>query len=262
MSLPFDNPGYVGADYLARVAQATAPVKSLSYERMRVSEGMRVLDVGCGPATDTLALAERVGPTGSVVGVDHDAAMVADAERRAASAGLAGRVSHRAGDAQALPFDEAVFDAARCERLFLHLADPGAAMRELARVVRPGGRVVAVDTDFGTLSIDCSDPQLERRLARAMARDALLNGFSGRRLFGQMRRAGLSEVHAEAVPFVVTSYPFARDTLRFGLMEGAALRTGAVTEREVAGWREELAAADSFYCSVSVVVATGTRLGR
>lgn len=190
---PLENPGYVDAGYLELLARTMAELKTLSYDRMRAAPGMRVLDVGCGPATDTLALAERVGPAGSVAGVDYDAEMVAEAERRAAAAGVAERVSHRVGAAQALPFGDGEFDAARCERLFQHLPDPDAAAREMARVVRPGGRVVAVDTDFGTLSIDSANPGRERRVVEALARDSLLNGYSGRRLFGQLRRAGLEE---------------------------------------------------------------------
>lgn len=260
--LPLENPGYVDTAYLALVARATAKLKALSYDRMRAAPGMRVLDVGCGPATDTLALAERVGPAGTVAGVDYDAAMVAEAERRASMAGLAARVSHRVGDAQALPFGDGVFDAARCERLLQHLPDAGAAVREMARVVKPGGRVVAVDTDYGTLAIDAAEVETERRLVEGMARDALLNGFSGRRLFGQMRRAGLEHVQVEAIPFVATSYSLARAALRFDILEDTALRTGAVSGAEIAAWRGGLEAADAagcFFCSVNIVVATGAR---
>jgi SAM-dependent methyltransferase len=261
--LPLENPGYVDAGYLELLARTMAELKTLSYDRMRIVPGMRVLDVGCGPATDTLALTERVGPDGSVVGVDYDPEMVAEAGRRAAAAGVAERVSHRVGDAQALPFGDGEFDAARCERLFQHLPDSDAAAREMARVVRPGGRVVAVDTDFGTLSIDSAHPERERRVVEALARDSLLNGYSGRRLFGQLRHAGLEEVRVEAIPFVTHSYAFARTALRLEQIDHALLRDGG--EAEMASWRSEMEerdAAGSFYASVNVVVASGTRGGR
>jgi SAM-dependent methyltransferase len=257
--LPLENPGYVDPEYLAIVGQALAGLKTLSYDRMHAGPGMRVLDVGCGPATDTLALAERVGPAGFVVGVDYDPEMVAEAERRAAGFKC---VWHRVGDAQALPFEDDEFDAARCERLFQHLPDPDAAVREMMRVVRPGGRVVAVDTDFGTLSIDSAHPARERRVVEALARDSLLNGYSGRRLFGQLRRAGLREVQVEAIPFVIHSYAFARTALR---LEQVELMRRGEGEAEMEGWRAEMEAADaagSFFASVNVVVACGTKGAR
>jgi SAM-dependent methyltransferase len=261
--LPLENPGYVDAGYLELVARTMAELKALSYDRMRAAPGMRVLDVGCGPATDTLALAARVAPDGFVVGVDYDPGMVAEAERRAAAAGIAAHVSHRVGDAQALPFGDGDFHAARCERLFQHLPDPDAAARELVRVVRPGGRVVAVDTDFGTLSIDSAHPRRERRVVEALARDTLLNGYSGRRLFGQLRRAGLCDVQVEAIPVVTHSYAFARTALRLDQVETAVLHEGG--EAELAAWRAEMEEADAagaFFASVNVVVASGTRRAR
>lgn len=259
---PQDNPGYVDPAYLGVVARATEALKALTYDRMGARPGRRVLDVGCGPGTDTLPLAERVGPEGRVEGVDYDPAMVAEAERRAAGAGLAGRVRHRVGDAAALPFGDAEFDAVRCERLLQHLPDPGAALAEMVRVTRPGGRVVAVDTDFATLSFDAADVARERRVAGLMAGHVVLNGCSGRRLFGQMVRAGLEEVVAEAVPFTVTRFPVAFAALRLDKMEAAARRTGAVSEAELAGWRAEMEAADAagtFFASVSLMVVSGTR---
>lgn len=74
-----------------------------------------------------------------------------------ADEGLAGCVRLVEGDATALPFDDDMFDAARCERVLMHLDDPTAALREMARVVRPGGRVVATEPDWAGLVIDHPD---------------------------------------------------------------------------------------------------------
>src|SRR5436305_2099326 len=112
--------GYVDPGYLDEAARLVAGGKRLSYDRMRLSPGAVVLDVGCGPGTDTIPLAELVGVRGRVYGIDHDAGMVAEAQRRAEEAGVGERTEHAQGDAYALPFDEAKFDAVRSERLFLH----------------------------------------------------------------------------------------------------------------------------------------------
>src|SRR5215472_4723775 len=116
--------GYVDADYLDLAARVMQPLKRRTYELMQLKPGQRILDLGCGPGIDTVALAESVGPAGEVHGVDHDAAMVTEANRRAEAAGLAARVSHRQADASALPWSDGFFDASRSERVFQHLLEP------------------------------------------------------------------------------------------------------------------------------------------
>lgn len=96
-----------------------------------------VLDSGCGTGAFAVAIAGRVS---SVVGVDTDEASLA-VGRRASPA----NVTLSTGDAAALPFGDASFDLAGCFRVLHHVPDPGRVVAELARVVRPGGRVLLVD---------------------------------------------------------------------------------------------------------------------
>lgn len=253
--------GYVDPAYLDAAARLVADGKRLSHLRMRIAPGHAVLDVGCGPGTDTLTLAELVGPEGRVEGIDHDAAMVAEADLRAADAGRSARVRHRQGDAYALPFADAEFDAARSERLFLHLDDPGRAVAEMVRVVRPGGRVVVMDTDWGTRSVDTPEVELERRIARVLP-GTLANGYSGRRLHGLMREAGVQELEIDLVPLCVTDYELWRLLSRMEMAFEVALRDGVMTEDEArrldASFREK-DAAGTFFASTTVVMVSGTR---
>jgi SAM-dependent methyltransferase len=257
-----DSPGYVDPAYLDAAARLASGGKRLSYERMQVAAGASVLDVGCGPATDTLTLAAIVGPRGNVAGVDQDAAMVEEADRRAAAAGLGDRVEHRPGDATALPFPEGRFDAVRSERLFMHLADPEGALCEMVRVARPGGRIVVMDTDWGTRSVDTPETELERRMARVLAELCLVNGYSGRRLFGMMTRAGLTDLAVDVVPLHVTDYGLWRLLSRLDTAGEAAVRAGAMTADEVArldaSWRA-LGEAGTFFALTNMVMVTGVK---
>lgn len=254
--------GYVPPSYLDAAAALVAEGKARSRAAMALAPGGAALDVGCGAGADTIALAEIVGPSGRVVGVDHDEGMLAEADRRAEAAGVSAWTEHRRADALALPFADGAFDAARSERLFQHLARPEAALAEMARVTRPGGRVVVMDTDWGSRSVDvpAGEVELERRMARVLTERCLANGYSGRRLWGLFHRAGLRDVRAETVPTVVTSYGLWRLLSRLEMAEGEALRAGVLSPDEVRRLDDALRAADEageFFALTTLVLCTG-----
>jgi demethylmenaquinone methyltransferase/2-methoxy-6-polyprenyl-1,4-benzoquinol methylase len=102
-----------------------------------------VLDVACGTGSIAAELVRRSGCT--VVGLDRSEEMLAEARRSLAAAGLVGRVRLELGDAQRLAFEDASFDHVTGGYLLRYVDDPGATIAELARVLRPGGRLALVD---------------------------------------------------------------------------------------------------------------------
>jgi demethylmenaquinone methyltransferase/2-methoxy-6-polyprenyl-1,4-benzoquinol methylase len=105
--------------------------------------GQRILDAACGTGLVTLALARRGC---AVVGLDQNEAMLEAAQSRLAHAGgLGGRVTFVVGQAEQLPFDDGEFDALSFTYLLRYVDDRSATMRELARVVKPGGRLGMVE---------------------------------------------------------------------------------------------------------------------
>jgi len=113
-------------------------------EAASVPAGGLVLDVGTGTGDLALDVA-RLTPAGHVVGLDYTAPMLARAPRKAARRGLAGRTSWARGDGQRLPFPDDAFDAVTSAFVLRNFADLGGAYAEMARVVRPGRRVVALE---------------------------------------------------------------------------------------------------------------------
>jgi demethylmenaquinone methyltransferase/2-methoxy-6-polyprenyl-1,4-benzoquinol methylase len=107
------------------------------------SAGQRLLDVATGTGKLALSAAERVGPSGRVVGLDPSGEMLARARR--AGARHAERVTWVQADAQALPFADATFDAVTIAFGLRNLPDVGAGLREMARVTARGGRVVVLE---------------------------------------------------------------------------------------------------------------------
>jgi ubiquinone/menaquinone biosynthesis C-methylase UbiE len=179
---PANNPGTISASTLDRLAQLTDRLKDSIASLLELAPGNRVLDVGCGPGIDTLAMSYRVCPGGQVVGIDYDAAMIDEARRRTQQASRTGSVRYDTADAAALPFPNQSFDACRCERVLQHALDAPAIMSEIVRVTKPGGRVVVADTDWATLSIDAPDAAVERAFVRFIG-DSLCNGYAGRQLW-------------------------------------------------------------------------------
>jgi SAM-dependent methyltransferase len=104
-----------------------------------VRPGRRVLELACGPGGLGLAAAERVGPEGHVVLSDVAAEMVAIAARRAGERGLI-NVSARVLDLERIEERDASYDAVLCREGLMFAVEPGRAAREIARVLRPGGR--------------------------------------------------------------------------------------------------------------------------
>ena len=107
-----------------------------------LSPGGSALDVACGTGKLTRALAEAVGPTGRVVGLDLAPAMLEEARR---ACGELANVEFVAGNALALPFEAGTFDAATIAFGLRNLSSFGGGFAEMARVVRPGGRVVCLE---------------------------------------------------------------------------------------------------------------------
>ena len=109
-------------------------------ERLRLVPGERVLDVCCGSGASAIPAAKTVGPTGSVVGVDLAENLLALARSKASERGLT-NIEFRVGDMTQLPFDEGTFDVVVCVFGIFFAPDMHAALRELKRVLRGGGKL-------------------------------------------------------------------------------------------------------------------------
>ena len=157
--------GYVDAGYLATATKLLREFKQRTYSLMQILPGHRVLDAGRGPGTDTIPLTQLVGPSGQVIGVDNDGAMIAEANRRAEDAGVRAWAQHRRADASSLPFESDYFDSCRSERLFQHLPHP----------------------------------ELARRLARFRTERLFQNGYAGRQLYRLFKIQKLTNISVEMV---------------------------------------------------------------
>ena len=204
-----------------------------------VAEGDRVLDVGCGSGVVTREIARRVGPSGCAVGVDPSPALLAIARDLAEVEGLGNRVELHEGSALALPFADGAFDVAIAVTALSHTPGAEGAIPEMARVVRPGGRIGVFDLDTDMTSVTHPDRTLTRRIIAAASDANAVDGWLSRRLPLLFVRAGLQHVRVRGF------FPLDMDPRGFyaGLAERAAdsaLKVGAITESECRDWLEAL----------------------
>lgn len=245
--------------FLDGFQRSLAPMIECGIDLLDLDAGASVLDVGCGHGAVFDRLAARLGRDGRIVGIDASRTLLAEARRRCESAALG--VELHEGDAQRLPFADATFDAARADRLLIFLNDPAAALAEMVRVTRPGGRIVVTESDLGSAVVDAPDTELTRTLL-ATAAEAVPGGWIGRRLKRLFAQSGLHGIEVRI--FNAPSTNLGEWTRRMGIGPAAerAVALGRADALAVDAWRTELQARDAagrFFAVTSFFMASATR---
>jgi ubiquinone/menaquinone biosynthesis C-methylase UbiE len=233
--------------------------KRRTYELLALSPGEHVLDVGCGAGDDVRALAEIVGTTGLAVGIDSSETMLNAARQRSANGPFP--VQFLVGDATHLEFVDASFDGCRADRVLQHLTDPPVAVAEMARVLRPGGRVVVLEPDTGGLLIDAPDLEVTRRITEFRG-GVVRSGWIGRQLRRLLTGAGLTDVEVAVLPSPRTDYAHTNASLRLDYYARCAAEAGVISAAEASAWSESLAAAAAagdFCCVVTMFLVAGRK---
>jgi SAM-dependent methyltransferase len=159
---------------------------------------MRLLDCGCGPGTITAGVAAAVAP-GRVDAVDIEPSQVERARAYAANAGLT-NVAVSQANVNSLPFPDETFDAVLAHAVLQHVRSPLEALREMSRVLKPGGVIGLRDDDQGSLLLTPDSPDVLRLidLSNRVAQRLGFNPYLGRRHRELLRKAGLVDVRVTA----------------------------------------------------------------
>jgi SAM-dependent methyltransferase len=223
-------------DRLRRQSEELAAHSATLFDRIGVTAGWNAIDLGCGPRGTLGLLADRVGPDGSVTGVELDADNVAAARAFAADLSPAA-VRVLQGDARRTGLPESSFDLVHARTLLINIPDPQDVVEEMVRLVRPGGWVASLEPDVGLALCYPPSPAWDRlvELFLEVHRADRCDPYIGRRLPDMFHRAGLIDTGVDAKADI---YPrgHSRRTIRADLvrsMRPKLLARGVVSEREL-----------------------------
>jgi len=205
---------------------------------LRLRPGERVLDIGSGPGMLASEMAAVVAPRGSVHGVDISPSMLALARGRPPPPG-APSPEYAQADALAMPFADASFDAVASTQVYEYVDDMPAALAEARRVLRPGGRLLVLDTDWDSIVWHSRDPERMRRVLAAWEAH-LVHPDLPRRLTGLLEDAGFVVRERSVVTILNAGYD--AETYSAGTIGvvGAYVAEHGITREEVDAWALDL----------------------
>jgi len=248
------------ADDMARLQRALAQCHDMVVRRSTVLEavnlrsGERVLEVGCGGGFYAYEAAQCVGPTGHVCAIDISPEQIAAARARCAEFDW---VECQSTDAAALPYGEAEFDAVFAVQVLEYVTDIDSVLLNLSRVLRPGGRLVILATNWSSLVWYSAQPERMHRVLAAFAAHAPYPDLPAV-LAARLRSAGMQPLRQIPVPVLNMSYHtnsfsywLARMICKF------VAGRQAVTEEEAAVWLNEFENLEHqgayFFCSTPIL---------
>jgi arsenite methyltransferase len=230
-------------------------------DALKLREGERVLDIGSGPGLLAYDMAASVGPDGRVCGIDTSEDMLTMSRKRCVEQPW---TEFQRADATSLPYANDSFDAVVSTQVYEYVADIPAALAELHRVGRPGGRVVVLDADYGSLVIHTENEARMERVLSAWSEHFVHAGLP-RTLSRQLRDAGFTVRQREAIPMFNPEYQdntYGKGLL--GIMASFVVGRKGVSQEEADDWLAEFAELDKqgkFFFSLNRYLFVAEKLG-
>ena len=255
------------ADDMARLQRALAQCHDMVVRRTAVFEALRlrsrerVLEVGCGGGAYAYEAAQCVGSTGRVCAVDLSADQIASAKARCAELAW---VECQVADVVTLPYGDAEFDALYGVQVLEYVARLDEALREIQRVLRPGGRVVILATNWSSVVWHSDQTARMEKILTAFAAHAPYPDLPAT-LPARLRQLGMTAIRQTSVPVLNTSYhanSFSYWLAR--MIRPFVLARQAVTAEEADAWLNEFEGLEqrgAYFFSSTPIITEATKVG-
>ncbi|MFJ9365872.1 methyltransferase domain-containing protein [Nocardia sp. NPDC101769] len=245
------------SNYLRRLADSDIGrhYKAIALAQLEARPGDTVVDLGCGPGADLAALADATEPDGLVIGIDIDAAAVAEAS---AQHSADSRIKLYHNDIHELFLPDVSADRARTDRVLQHVAEPAVVLHEIRRVLRPHARAVFAEPDWETLVVDHHDQELSRAYTHFVADIAVRNGAIGRKLPALALQSGFDVSDVLPITTVFRDIRSADRVFGFGRVCERAVAADYLTREQADRWLRGLAS-EPFFASATLFIVTAIR---
>jgi SAM-dependent methyltransferase len=253
-----------GAEFAAYISALEAfdrleqlqELKALGLEFIGIGRGSHVLEVGCGFGLETLRLAHLALPGGLVTGCDISSDFLAEARRRAEAAGL--NIAFEQARVETLPYPDQSFEILWSERLLIYVPDLEQAASEMRRVLRGGGRLVSIEPDISTSTLNLRNRDLVRRVMGHEADKDVAHGWLPGQLGEVLKNAGFSDIRLATRVVVFTPELAAGYFAQCGR---SAAADGALSDAELLDWNwriETLLKEQNLFATVGYFLFTAT----
>jgi len=233
--------------------------KQETFAMIGLRPGAQLADVGCGTGEDAARMAEQVGLDGSVVGFDMSEAMLGEARRR--HLGSRGNLQFIRASADDLGVEEAKFDAIRADRVLTHVPEPAAALKEMLRVLKPGGRIAVSEPDMPGCWVTNRHHAISDRILRAIAMSCK-QPFAAREMYHFFLDAGVVDVQLALRPLAVADPVPVENILRFSATVETMVQEGLLALDEAKLWLsdfQERRDRGRFLAGVTIFIVAGTK---
>ncbi len=218
---------------------------------LKLKAGELVLDIGCGVGFLTHEMALQVGKSGKVIGLDKNTEMISHARKRCESLQ---QTEFYKGDAGKLPVDDQTLDAVSCTQVLLYVKDVPNVLAEMRRILKPGGRLVIVETDWRGVVLNNADDSLTNKIFSAWDNSVPSPNLPVH-LKPLLQKHGFSKIKVDPIPILNTEYSpsnFSHSMLKW--ISKNAQNQGMINKEQRSNWLEDLqnrGQSDSFFFCVN-----------
>jgi len=222
---------------------------------LNLSNSEQILDLGCGLGDDTIELKVLAGENCSVTGVDISNILINEARERIKH--FQYDINVEVADAHQLSFDDNRFDLSCSRRVFQHLKEPDKALKEMIRVTKPGGRILLIEPDRGSMLLDSKNMELTRTICSHIE-NVVRNPWMGRQLYSLFRANGLKNIQVQALSKLDSDLSVVDSNYGVQIALNHLVSTQKISTNEATEWFNDLQKknkAQSFFCAASIFVA-------